>query len=102
MRLHANSPSRATRTPAFCISVRSASQRDSGHCSGYHDVPSRIAGGAGGAVGVAPWLASSATIESAQIAAIVTSTLGKIFGERIFMNIPLEPVDETPVIRTIA
>jgi hypothetical protein len=45
MRLQANSPTRTKRTPAFCMSVRSASQRDSGHCSGYHAVPSRSAGG---------------------------------------------------------
>src|SRR6185312_5222129 len=30
---------------AFCMSSRSASQRDSGHCSGYHAVPNRMAGG---------------------------------------------------------
>ena len=57
MRLHANSPMRITRTPACCISARSASQRDSGHCSGYHDVPSRIAGGGGGAEGAADFAA---------------------------------------------
>src|SRR5208282_1840488 len=43
--LHANSPTRTKCTSAFCISSRSASQRDSGHCSGYHAVP-RSSGGA--------------------------------------------------------
>src|SRR2546425_4945581 len=50
MRLHANSPTRTIRTPACSISVKSASQRDSGHCSGYQAVPSRRAGGGDTAV----------------------------------------------------
>src|SRR6266568_2409273 len=50
MRLHANSPTRTIRTPACSISVKSTSQRDSGHCSGYQAVPSRRAGGGDTAV----------------------------------------------------
>ena len=38
------------RTPACCMSAKSASHRDSGHCSGYHAVPSKSGGGAGAAV----------------------------------------------------
>src|SRR5579864_5957773 len=47
MRLQANSPTRTMWMPACCMSVRSASQRDSGHCSGYHAVPSSMGGGGG-------------------------------------------------------
>src|SRR3954470_12054705 len=47
IRLQANSPMRTIWIPACSIRVRSASQRDSGHCSGYHAVPSMIGGGGG-------------------------------------------------------
>src|SRR6185437_8928014 len=50
MRLQANSPTRTMWMPACCIRARSASHRDSGHCSGYHAVPSRMGGGGGAAV----------------------------------------------------
>src|SRR3974390_1228344 len=49
MRLQANSPTRTMWMPACCISVKSASHRDSGHCSGYHAVPSSNAGVCGAA-----------------------------------------------------
>src|ERR1700679_2866999 len=38
---HANAPTRATCMWACCMSRRSASQRCSGHCSGYQAVPSK-------------------------------------------------------------
>src|SRR6266478_2626448 len=50
MWLQANSPTRTTWIPACCIRARSASQRVSGHCSGYHAVPSISGGGCGAAV----------------------------------------------------
>ena len=43
MRLQANSAMRTTFTSADSIIRKSSSQRDSGHCSGYHAVPIRIA-----------------------------------------------------------
>ncbi len=52
MRLQANSPTRTMWMPAFCIRSRSASQRDSGHCSGYQAVP-RMSGGAAVGAGAA-------------------------------------------------
>jgi len=44
--LQANSPTRTTCKCACAMRERSDSQRDSGHCSGYHAVPSSSGGGA--------------------------------------------------------
>src|SRR5580658_5849749 len=56
MVLQANSPMRTKWMPAFSISSRSAFQRASGHCSGYHAVPSqRGVCNAGEMAGVATW-----------------------------------------------
>jgi hypothetical protein len=48
----ANSPTRTTWRWASSMRVRSASQRDSGHCSGYQAVPRRIGVGGGGDAGL--------------------------------------------------
>src|SRR5580698_5896171 len=52
---HAYSPTRTTRRPAFCMRSKSASHRDSGHCSGYHEAPRS------GPWGVLAWAGSLGT-----------------------------------------
>src|SRR5262245_17129616 len=86
MRLHANSPSRVTRTPACCISVRSASQRDSGHCSGYHEAPSRIAGGEGGVATVSLFEREGSAREGATTANSRNNGTQRL--ELFFINVP--------------
>src|ERR1035437_4597950 len=71
MRLHANSPTRTKWICAASISDRSASQRDSGHCSGYHAAPSN----SDGEYGVEGTCAATGTNKKMNKATLVTTFL---------------------------
>lgn len=70
--LQANSPTRTTCIWAACMRSRSAAQRDSGHCSGYHAAPRRIAGFVWTAGCAGEWLAM---LKSAATVSVVVRTI---------------------------
>src|ERR1035437_7632297 len=83
MRLHANSPTRTKWICAASISDRSASQRDSGHCSGYHAAPSN-SDGEYGVVGTCAATGTDKEINKAkQIATFLNITVFSILSSMI-------------------